>query len=139
MGKKNSSHSRHKEGVYQRATKEYALLDARQFMEAQWQARRNSKFTDAEPGKYETWTDANPGVENLVKSDVGENYNIFNKSWDKLFDKNGKLIADAQIKPGYIGDLDWFKGLERTGFRQDYNLNASGGTRRTAYFSRLVI
>ncbi|HHT29380.1 TonB-dependent receptor [Petrimonas mucosa] len=126
-----------KEGVYQRATKEYALLDARQFMEAQWQARRNSKFTDAEPGKYETWTDANPGVENLVKSDVGENYNIFNKSWDKLFDKNGKLIADAQIKPGYIGDLDWFKGLERTGFRQDYNLNASGGTRRTAYFFSL--
>ena len=33
--------------------------------------------------------------------------------------------------------MDWFKGLERTGFRQDYNLNASGGTRRTAYFFSL--
>ena len=122
-----------KQGIYQRATKDYATLDAKGFMEAQWQARRNAKFTDAAAGTYNTWADANPGVVDLVKADVGENYNIFNKSWDNLFDANGKLVSDAQIKSGYVGDLDWFKGLERTGFRQDYNLNATGGTRRTTY------
>lgn len=126
-----------KHGFYQRATKEYARLDAREFMEAQWQARRNAKFTDAPEGTYATWADANPGVENLVKSDVGENYNIFNKSWENLFDANGKLASDAQIKPGYIDDLDWYKGLERTGNRQDYNLNATGGTKKTTYFMSL--
>lgn len=126
-----------KQGIYQRATKEYARLDAKEFMEAQWQARRNSKYTDAAPGTYNTWTDANPGVFNLVMSDVGENYNIFNKSWDNLFDANGKLASDAQIKSGYVGDLDWYKDLERIGLRQDYNINATGGTKRTTYFFSL--
>ena len=126
-----------KQGVYQRATPDYARLDAKEFMEAQWQSRRNSKFTDAAAGTYNTWADANPGVTNLVKADVGENYNIFNKSWDNLFDANGKMASDAQIKSGYLGDLNWYDGLERTGKRQDYNLNASGGTKKTSYFFSL--
>lgn len=126
-----------KQGVYQRATKDYARLDAREFMEAQWQARRNSKYTDAAANTYNTWADANPGVVDLVKADVGANYNIFNKSWESLFDANGKLTNDAQIKSGYIDDLDWYKDMERTGLRQDYNLNATGGTKRTTYFFSL--
>lgn len=126
-----------KQGFYQRATKEYARLDPKEFMEAQWQARRNAKYTDADPGTYNSWADANPGVVNLVKADVGENYNIFNKSWDNLFDANGKLAGDARVKPEYIDDLDWYKGLERTGWRQDYNLNATGGTKKTTYFFSL--
>lgn len=44
-----------------------------------------------------------------------------------LFDENGRLVPGATILPGY-NDLNWWDAITRTGFREEYNLSASGST-----------
>ncbi|MDL2282592.1 TonB-dependent receptor [Parabacteroides sp. OttesenSCG-928-G06] len=128
------------QGVYTRGMKEYKRLDSKQYMEAYWQARRNSLYTTDQEGKtpkYTTWSDANVDALEAVQSGIGENYNIFNKGWNELFDQNGKLSAGTEVAADYRDDLDWFKDIERTGNRGQYNINASGGTKKAAYFMSL--
>ncbi|MDL2245808.1 TonB-dependent receptor [Parabacteroides sp. OttesenSCG-928-J18] len=124
------------QGWYQRAMKEYERLDAKQYMEAYWESRRNALHTD-NPTKYPSYADANVDALNLVRNGVGENYNIFNKSWEDLFDANGKISAGTEILDGYKGDLDWYEPIERTGNRSQYGINASGGTKKGAYYMSL--
>ncbi|MCL1973409.1 MAG: SusC/RagA family TonB-linked outer membrane protein, partial [Bacteroidetes bacterium] len=118
-------------GVYQMGMKDYKRLNAEEFMETYWMGRRNALFTD-NPAKYSTWSDANADANIAVRD--GLNYNIFNKDWSSLFDANGKLSAGTQILPGYVDDLDWWKPLVRTGVRNDYNINARGGSKRATYY-----
>lgn len=126
------------QGVYERAIKEYERLNPYQFMESYWQGRRNALYTtDAENEKYATWNDANADALGEVRSAIGDNYNIFNKSWDDLYDSNGKLSAGTEILKGYQDDLNWEDGLERSGYRGQYNLSARGGTKRATYYMSL--
>ena len=121
-------------GVYQRAMKDYERLNPKQFMETYWMGRRNALFTD-NPAKYSTWSDANADA-NIAARD-GLVYNIFNKDWNSLFDSNGKLSSGSEILSGYADDLDWWKPLERTGIRNDYNVSARGGSKRSSYYMSL--
>ncbi|MCD7898616.1 MAG: TonB-dependent receptor [Bacteroides sp.] len=125
------------QGIYQRGMKEYERLNAYDFMEAYWQAHRNSLYTvdqEKNTGKYATWTDANKDVLENVRSKIGEDYNIFNKSWEELFDANGKLAPGTQIEKGYLDDLDWYEPMIRNGSRGDYNINARGGSKKASYY-----
>lgn len=127
-------------GVSMRGVKEYKQMNPAQYMEAYWQSRRNALFTDDQSSKnpqYKTWSDANKDVIPVVSSGIGEKYNIFNKSWDTLFDENGRLASGTEILPGYRDDLDWFEGLERTGYRSDYVLSASGGSKKATYYASI--
>ena len=121
-------------GVYQRGMKEYERLNAKQYMEAYWMGRRNALVTGS-PTTYPNWSDANAAANNAVGNGVV--YNIFNKDWDSLFDSNGKLSSGTEILSGYVDDLDWFKAVERTGNRTDYNLNARGGSSKATYYMSL--
>lgn len=121
------------QGIYQRGMKEYERLNAYQWMEAYWEARRNGLYSN-NPSKYNSWNDANPDVLSAVISGIGEEYNIFNKSWDDLYDANGKLTSGTQIREGYIGDLDWYDPMMRNGSRSDYNLSIRGGTKKSSYY-----
>ncbi|MDH6341802.1 TonB-linked SusC/RagA family outer membrane protein [Parabacteroides sp. PFB2-12] len=125
------------QGWYQRAMKDYKRLDAKQYMEAYWESNRNALYTGDTKGKYNTYTDANADALEVVRNGVGENYNIFNKSWDNLFDANGKIAAGTEILDGYKDDLDWYDPIERTGNRSQYGINASGGTKKGAYYMSL--
>ncbi|MCL2728292.1 MAG: SusC/RagA family TonB-linked outer membrane protein, partial [Bacteroidales bacterium] len=40
----------------------------------------------------------------------------------------------TQMLPGYADDLDWWKPLQRTGIRNDYNLSARGGGKKSSYY-----
>lgn len=126
------------QGIYQRGLKEYKRLSPSQYMEAYWQGRRNAIYTEGlASGKYNSYDEANPNVLEAVIDGLGEDYNIFNKPWNELFDNKGKLSAGTQIREGYAGDLDWYDGLERNGQRGQYNISARGGSKKALYYMSL--
>lgn len=108
------------QGVFARGIKEYDRIGPDDFMEAMWQGYRNSLLTD---NSNMTLDQANAIVSERLVDDY-LSLNIYNLPNDQLFDANGKLNPNAQILPGYVDDLDWFKPLERTGYRQEYSVNA---------------
>lgn len=130
-GKSNklSVNLRVSQGTYTRGIPEYKLLNPREFMEVSWLNLRNSRMTDkkasaAEAGEYAS--------KNLIADALY--LNIFNKANDALFDANGKLVADAQILPGYAGDLDWYDATIRRGARQEYSLSANAANEKSDYY-----
>ena len=58
--------------------------------------------------------------------------NIYDADKTALFDANGKLVA--KMLPGY-DDLDWWNAISQTGYRQEYNVNATGATDKFNIFS----
>ena len=116
------------QGIYERGISEYARLGAKDWMEVMWEGYRNSSISD---GKDPATANAHASS-NLVSEII--KYNIFNKPDDQLFDENGKMVKDAQILPGYRGDLDWYKPIERYGHRQEYNMNGGGATEKANYY-----
>lgn len=119
------------QGIYNRGMKEYEKLDAKEFMEVMWKGYRNSLLTNS-PSSYPSQELANAeATKSLVSTYL--KYNIFNKPNNQLFDSNGKMVADAQIKSGY-DDLDWFKYIERLGYRQDYSISGDAATEKSSYF-----
>ena len=105
-------------GFYRRGLPEYDRLGPDQWMEASWKAMKNSALSG---GIVSTEADAADYATKQLVTDYARR-NIYDGSSDALFDSNGKLIA--KIRPGY-DDLDWAKGVERTGHRQEYNLSAA--------------
>lgn len=127
-----------KQGTYSRGIPEYDRLDANQWMEAQYQNLKNSvlstkkAYTD-NAADYSTLLGQakDYAAKNLI-SDIVK-LNIYNKADDQLFDANGKLAAGAQIKSGYLDDMDWFDQATRNGYRQEYNLSANGANDKSDY------
>lgn len=115
-------------GTVDRAIPDYDVLGPDDYLEAYWQGYRNSLVTDLGMDIEEAsqYTSANLIDEQLF-------LNIYNVPNDELFTADGKINPRAQILPGYLGDLNWFKDIERTGLRQDYNFSGrssseAGGT-----------
>ena len=105
-------------GFYRRGLPEYDRLGPDQWMEASWKAMKNSALSG---GIVSTEADAADYATKQLVTDYARR-NIYDGVSDALFNSNGKLIA--KIRPGY-DDLDWAKGVERTGHRQEYNLSAA--------------
>ncbi len=118
------------QGIYSRGTKEYETLGPDEWMETFWTATRNSYMSTAN-SKY-TLAEANKKTtDEFFETGI---YNIYNKANNEVFDANGKLVADAKIKSQVKGDLDWFKPIERVGYRQDYNISGDGATEKLNYY-----
>lgn len=90
-----------KQGSYSRGIPEYDLVNARQWMEVEYQNLMNHRIYT---NKEDAATAAAYAAANVV-NDIAL-LNIFNKPSDQLFDAKGKMVADAQILSGYQGDLD---------------------------------
>ena len=121
------------QGTYARGIKEYDLVDPFQFMEASWQNMKNSMLTSKEgvtPAE---------AAEYASKSVIDDYLylNIFNKPNDQLFTADGKMVADAQILPGYAGDLDWYDAAIKNGYRQEYTLSGNSATAKSNYYFSL--
>lgn len=119
------------QGVYTRGLSEYDRLNTNDFMEAMWAGYRNQLVSNGQSVQ-----DASTTASNTLISDILL-YNIYNKPNDQLFDANGKLVSDASIRNGYLDDLDWYKPMERSGYRQEYNLSGEGSTEKNNYFMSL--
>lgn len=117
-----------KQGSYSRGIPEYNLVNARQWMEIEYQNLMNHRIYT---NKDDVATAAAYAAANVV-NDIAL-LNIFNKPSDQLFDAKGKMVADAQILSGYQGDLDWYDQAVRKGYRQEYNLSATGSNDKSDY------
>ena len=111
------------QGLYKRGIAEYDRMGADQWMEASWLAMRNYAMNGSMG--LDQATASQYATQHLIGDYARKN--IYNAPDDKLFDANGKLIA--QILPGYT-DLDWEKDVERTGYRQDYSLSGTAGSEK---------
>lgn len=116
------------QGIYTRGIAEYDRLGANEWMEAMWQGYRNQLVSTGTP-----LDEANALTsQNLISEVIG--YNIYNKANNELFDANGKLVADARIKDGFKNDLDWYKPIERTGYRQEYVISGDGAYEKGDFY-----
>lgn len=118
-----------KQGFFNRGISEYDRIGPDDFMEVMWQGYRNSLLSENPSMSFE---DANMQVSNSLIDDYLK-LNIYNVSDNNLFTADGKLNPNARVLEGYRGDLDWYNPLERTGYRQEYSINArnsndKGGT-----------
>jgi len=119
-----------KQGLFTRGIKEYETLGANDFMETMWTGYRNNLIN-----KDTNIEQASALASQKLVSDILWT-NIYNLPGDKLFDENGKLVSNATMLPGYAGDLDWYKPIERTGMYQDINMNGRVANEKGgAYFS----
>lgn len=114
-------------GAVGRSIPEYDRVNVYQYYPLVWEAIRNGKITST-PGT--TVADANAYATAQLISGVLKT-NVFNVPDNQLV-VNGVLNSDAKLK---YTDLDWQKPLMNTGFRQNYELNYSGGSNTTTYFS----
>ena len=104
------------QGVYSRGIGEYERLGVTQWMEQAWKSVKYGAMSNQ-------GLDATAAAQYATAHVIGDlvKRNIFDADDDKLFDANGKLIANRLS--GY-DDLDWEDAVERTGYRQEYNMSA---------------
>lgn len=114
-------------GAVGRSIPEYDRVNVYQYYPLIWESIRNGRMTSI-PGT--TVADANAYATAQLISGVLKT-NVFNVPDNQLV-VNGLLNSNAQLK---YTDLDWQKPLMNTGFRQNYELNYSGGSNTTTYFS----
>lgn len=119
------------QGTYSRGLKEYKMLNANKFMEASWMNIKNAQMTDgASPADAAAYAS-----KNLI-----EDYlylNIYNKPNDGLFTEDGKLVAGAEILPGYAEDLNWYDLAIRDGYRQEYTISGNAASDKSNYYFSL--
>lgn len=120
-----------KQGINFRGISDYDRMGADQWMEATWIAYRNQLLSTQ---KDMTVPEANAITNKEIVSNYYK-YNIYDKPDEQLFDANGKL--QANIRPGYLDDLDWFDAGTRNGIRREYGIGASGrfNNKSDYYFS----
>ena len=115
-------------GVFERGIPEYDLANQEEFMNIQWRALYNDRqyYYGDEASAAATYANENLIAERLI-------LNIYNQADNALF-QNGQLVSGATIKNGYKDDLDWFGQAISPGFRQEYNVTASGATNKSDYY-----
>src|SRR5699024_1757335 len=119
-----------KQGLWTRGISEYDRVGPDEFMEVMWQGYRNSLLTNDSAMSI---AEANSIASNSLVDDFLK-LNIYNLPNDELFTADGKLNPNAHVLPGYRGDLDWYDGIERTGYRQEYNVSARNSNDRGNIF-----
>lgn len=119
-----------RQGMYNRGLPEYDRLDADQWMETALSGWARGRYSAGTTFKsYEEALAAS--APNFINGFVN-NTNIYNLPGNELFSPEGKILG--QVLPGYT-DLDWWDAISRSGYRQEYNLNAAGATEKFDVFA----
>ena len=128
-----------RQGAYTRGLPYYDRLEAADWMQTSFEAqvrgsaRYNVTYGGINPDRYQEQ------YNNAViswKNDFIENYaenNIFGIADKDLFDLNGKFVGGKPL-PGYT-DLNWWPAVSRSGYRSEYNINATGATDKFNVFA----
>ncbi|WP_340063543.1 SusC/RagA family TonB-linked outer membrane protein [Ascidiimonas aurantiaca] len=106
-------------GIVTRALPWYEEVTPGQYYETMWEALRNSRAGGGDPAF---------ASENIY-TQLG--YNPFNVPNDQIVGTDGRLNPNAQV---VYQSLDWYDALERTGVRQNYNVNVGGGSEKSKVF-----
>ena len=99
-------------GLTSQAIPFYDELSPEQYYETMWEALKNSSAGAGDPA----YASAN------IYQSLG--YNPFNVPNDQIVGLNGQINPAAQV---IYKSLDWYDVLTKTGVRQNYNVNVSGG------------
>ncbi len=124
------------QGVYQRGIPEYDRVNARQFMNLEYQNMFNNYLNkeglDRTP---ENLTAAHKYTnEHIIPDRLYTN--IFDAKDNELFGTDGNLV-DAAIKGTYGEDLDWFDQAVHNGYRAEYLFSGSGASAKSDYYFSL--
>ncbi|WP_228414426.1 SusC/RagA family TonB-linked outer membrane protein [Chryseobacterium sp. CH21] len=121
-------------GAVGRSIPEYDRVDVYQYYPLIWEAIRNGRFASnpslglAAANNYASTV--------LVTGNTAFGAGVLKTN---VFDVDPhQLVIDGVLNPNAklkYTDLDWQKPLMNTGFRQNYELNYSGGSNTTTYFS----
>ena len=125
-----------KQGVYTRGLAEYDRLGPDDWMEVMFNTYYNDYYgylqsygyPAAEAHRYATFYTQEELIPYCIQR------NIYDAPDNAIFDDNGKVIA--KVLPGY-DDLDWFDGVEQTGYRGEYNIQADVAGDRYDVFASL--
>ncbi len=120
-----------RQGMYNRGLPEYDRLGPDQWMETALAGWAHGRYTG---GAYKTYEAALEGSGPAFVNGFVNGTNIYDRPANELFDKNGKL--QASILPGY-NDLDWWDAISRSGYRQEYNINAAGASDKFDVFASI--
>lgn len=122
-----------RQGTYSRGIAEYERVSPQQWMNVAWANMYNQRIA-----ANDDIAKANAYVyENLPNYYVTNIFSINgnnNPSIQELFPTPGVFNTNAVIKEGYKDDLDWYKASIRHGYRQEYNLSASGSNEKSDYY-----
>ena len=99
-------------GVVSQGIQNYDEVTPGQYYETMWEALRNSNAGGGDPA----FASAN------IYNNLG--YNPFDVPNDQIVGTDGRLNPSANV---IYQSLDWYDVLNQTGFRQNYNINVSGG------------
>lgn len=120
-----------REGMYTRGLPEYDRLNSDQWMETMFHTVATELVRD-QPLKYPDYATANAFLKEYFVSSNLRGQNIYNAPDNEVFNADGTLAAS--VLPGYT-DLDWWKAVSRTGFRQEYNLNIAASQEKYNMFA----
>lgn len=120
-----------RQGMYNRGLPFYDTLDVNDWMEQAMWAVARSKVSAGSASSFEQAVALT--APSFVNTMMG-GQNIFDAEANQLFDINGKL--QANVLPGYT-DLDWWDVVSRNGYRQEYNVNATGATDKFNVFASM--
>lgn len=105
-------------GVIGQAIPYYETADPKQYYELMYQAYKNSLIYSEDETPADAAQMAASGIYDRL------NYNPFNVANDQIVDANGNINPGADV---IYKSLNWYEPLEQTGYRQNYNISASGG------------
>ncbi len=120
-----------RQGIYERGLPMYERMDADQWMQSTFDAMVNGSISSQDMSRQDAI--------NFWRSTYIDTYaklNIYDAPKDKVFDENGRLCST--VLPGYRGeDMDWWKGVSRTGHRQEYSASIAGATEKLFKFDSI--
>ena len=113
-----------RQGMYNRGLPFYDRLEADEWMQTAFDAYANGLMS-SNPNAYPTRESAVEAARQGFVSTYAK-ANIYGVPDNEVFNEQGKLAGT--YLPGYADDLDWWKAVSRSGYRQEYNLNAAAAT-----------
>lgn len=148
-GKKSSFGGKVQFGFNKNGVPNYNTVSPGEYYELMWEAYKNSlHFGNAAlpldvasqiaSGKYARNSAGKQVYNGVVYDDIVEylgNYNAFNVANSDLVSVDGKLNPSARLL--YANDLNWLDQASRSGKRNEYGVNFSGGTDRTDVYASL--
>ena len=115
-------------GVVSQAIPHYETVGAKDYYKLMFHSYKNSLvYGDEQSEAAAAATAASNISDKLV-------YNPFNVANNQIVDANGNINPDAQVT---AKSLNWYDPIEQTGYRQNYNLSASGGGEKHDFFFSL--
>ena len=127
-----------RQGAYTRGLPFYDRLDPNEWMQTQFDAQVNGYAWANSWNGRQSYENAYRAGLNMYRGNFINNYaynNIYGVPDNELFDETGKFVGGNPL-PGYT-DLNWWKAVSRSGYRSEYNINATGATDKFNVFASI--